>query len=286
MAFYSDVEIRLRNKVSKAYLGCTIDLQRLRAALPDKYTVRENFPGLVYRGGYTSWSSGTVLIFSNGSIIITGVDSDETIKSIVRDVAQDLRRLGYNPSENIEFKVVNSVAQFRIRRPVDIVAFSKMVGGAKLDSSRFRAVTWRDPETGCTIRLFRNGAGVVLGSGDPSKIKLAVNNAYKLVLRLGLTQSPNPPVKPNEQTGQPHLGVEGEGGVPKSVDRAVLEDLLNQVFGPSISKTVMRNLDAVKGENASYTLKDVGHVLFKLLGEYAAKSFLKRLGATTQGGSQ
>lgn len=273
MAFPFDVEIRLRNKVCKAQLGCSVELKKLRETLPEKYTVRENFPGLVYRGS-ASWSSSTVLLFPNGSIIVTGADSDETIQNIVRDVAQDLRRLGYSPHQNIRLEVVNSVAQFRIRRPVDIVAFSRLVAGAKLDRTRFPAVTWRDPETGCTLRLFRNGAGVVLGAGDQSKIRAAVHNLYRLILRLGLVRTTRSSA---QTTPRSPRGAGGGWPRPQSVDRALLMQLLDQLFGQSISKTIMRNLEALKGELAQYSFEDVGDVLTKLLGEYAAKGFLKKL---------
>lgn len=271
MAFPFDVEVRLRNKVCKAQLGCSVELEKLKKALPEKYTVRENFPGLVYKG---SASSSTVLLFSNGSIIVTGADSDETIQEIVRDVVQDLRRLGYSPHKNVSFEVVNTVAQFRLRRPVDLVAFSTLVSGASLDHTQFKAVTWRDPDTGCTVRLFRSGAGVVLGAGDQSKIRATVYDLYRLITTLGLTRTRRPPADPPASV--PNSVGSGRAH-SKSIDRALLVGLLNQVFGQGMSRTIMRNLEVLKGERAQYCVEDLGEVLKRLLGEYAAKGFLKKL---------
>ena len=64
----------------------------------------------------------------------------------------------------------------------------------------------------------------------------------------------------------------GEG-----VDRTRLTELLVRLFGPSISKTVMRNLDILIGEQQQYTLKEVGQVLVSLLGEAPTNAFLDRL---------
>jgi len=282
MALYSDIEIRLRNKVCRADFGCVVDLNRLRSELPDKYSVRENFPGLVYKGGGQRKASGTVLLFSNGSIIITGEDNNEIIMRILGDVASDLRGLGYHPRGDVGLRVVNSVAQFRIRRPVDIALFAQSTPGSKLDRSRFPAVTWRDPRTGCTVRLFRNGAGVVLGSGDQAKIKQAVYNLYGIIARMGPSQAKR------VNTGHTHVtssegdgkGKESHGAVdsqPGEVDRARLTELLARLLGPSISKTVMRNLDVLVGEREQYTLKQVGQVLVSLLGEAPTNAFLNRL---------
>jgi TATA-box binding protein (TBP) (component of TFIID and TFIIIB) len=282
-ALYSDVEIRLRNKVCRADFGCMVDLNRLRSELPDKYSVRENFPGLVYKGGGQRKASGTVLLFSNGSIIITGEDNNEIIMRILGDVASDLKSLGCQPREDVGLRVVNSVAQFRIRRPVDIALFAQSTPGSKLDRSRFPAVTWRDPQTGCTIRLFRNGAGVVLGSGDQAKIKQAVYNLYGIITKLGTSQTKR------VKTGRTHvISAEGDGKekkfywvvnnqVGEGVDRTRLTELLVRLFGPSISKTVMRNLDILIGEQQQYTLKEVGQVLVSLLGEAPTNAFLDRL---------
>jgi len=278
MASYSDVEIRLRNKVCKAYLGCRIDLDALRLRIPHKYGLRENFPGLVYKGGVSPASSGTILVFPNGSIIITGVDNDQTVRRIVEDVARDLKSLGYTPREDVDFKVVNSTAQFRIRRQVDIESFSRLVSGAKLDSSRFQAVTWRDPETGCTVRLFRNGAGVVLGSGDQSKLKASVHNLYKLILKLRLFREKDSlGSKIPNGFGGDGLEKVDVGAVEGEIDKIVLFELLVKVLGPSISKTVMRNLETLKGERTSYSLKDLGEVLASMLGEEPTIALLKRL---------
>jgi len=281
-ALYSDVEIRLRNKVCRADFGCTVDLNRVRLELPDKYTVRENFPGLVYKGGGQRKASGTVLLFSNGSIIITGEDSNEIITRILGDVASDLRSLGYQPRENVGLRVVNSVAQFRMRRAVDIVLFARSTPGSRLDRSRFPAVTWRDPRTGCTIRLFRNGAGVVLGSGDQAKIKQAVYNLYEIITKMGADETKG--VNANHirmySTGVNNSDKEPEGAVNGSsqeVDRVRLSELSVKLFGASISRTLMKNIDILIGEKQRYALKEIGQVLVDLIGDAPTNAFLDKL---------
>ncbi|MEM0270945.1 MAG: hypothetical protein QW514_00120 [Thermoprotei archaeon] len=281
MNLYSDIEIRLRNKVCRADFGCAVDLNRLKSELPEKYSVRENFPGLVYKGGGQHRASGTVLLFSNGSIIITGEDNNDVIARIISDVIADLKGLGYEPRENVGLRVVNSVAQFRIRRPVDIVLFAQRVSGSKLDRSRFPAVTWRDPGTGCTIRLFRNGAGVVLGSGDQAKIKQAVYNLYDVITKTGVYKKR---VAGSSAGRDPaDRGSMGDGFKEvfndefEVVDRAVLFGLLTKLLGSTVAKTVIRNLDVFVGEHPQYTLKEVGDVLSNLLGEAPTKALLAKL---------
>ncbi len=278
---FSDVEIRLRNKVCRADLGCRIDLSKLRSHSRDRYTLRENFPGLVYKSGK---ASGAALVFSNGSLIITGEDNEHTIRRIAAEVAEDLVSLGYRPRGDLKIRVVNSVAQFRIRRPVDIAAFAQRVPNARLDSTRFPAVTWRDPDTRCTLRLFRNGAGVVLGSGDPRKIRAAVLNLYRTIARLKLYKDVSSRGTHNGGGRPSSLGEPEDGAAAKqTVGRAVLTRLLKDVFGHSVSKSVMRSLEISKGDSLEYPLSDVAEVLSALIGKSPTKAFVRRLKEESMG---
>jgi len=178
---FADIEIVFRNKVCKSSLGCRVDLEKLHSFNPLKYTKRENFSGLVCTRFYGG-NNITVLIFPNGSVIITGDEDQDVIRSVLAEIAQDVKTLGFSPKTDFELSTVNSVAQFRIRKQIDLAEFSKLVPHSKPDSSKFKAVSWKDQETGCTIRLFRSGAGVVLGARERDQVKKSLLNLYRVLL--------------------------------------------------------------------------------------------------------
>jgi TATA-box binding protein (TBP) (component of TFIID and TFIIIB) len=285
MSLFSDIEIRFRNKVCRSELGCPVTLGLLRSSFPSRYSIRENFPGLVFRPPGRGRKSPTVLIFPNGSLIITGEDSDEAIRQFIGEVVSDLRSLGFRPKEDFNLRVVNMVAQFRLRRHVDIAGFAGTVQGARLDRSRFPAVTWRDPETGCTFRLFRSGAGVVLGPGGPERLKRAVYNLYLTVGRL--TTASKEPIRESAsskgETAESSVRTKEEhhGGV--YVDLLPLVDILTRILGPSMCKTVTRTLEALAGKRESYSILEVAQVLSQLLGEEPARLITKIVPKRTRG---
>lgn len=82
------IAVSVRNIVMSLDIGHPIDIEQLYLNMPNFVYEPEQFPGAIWRP--SSIQNGTVLVYSNGKLIIASLVSTEAISSIVEELEHSL----------------------------------------------------------------------------------------------------------------------------------------------------------------------------------------------------
>ena len=83
-------KIQVQNMVASGSIGMDLNLNELAMKLENTEYEPEQFPGLVYK---LSGTRATFLLFSNGKIVCTGTRSEVKLRSAVKKLVENLKKI-------------------------------------------------------------------------------------------------------------------------------------------------------------------------------------------------
>lgn len=159
-----------------------IDLIKIAAAHPSYEYNPERFSGVTIR---LANIRGTMLLFSSGAFVVTGLRDIHTIDNVMDMFTDTLKNIKGIVVTKCHFKIVNIVAQTSIAKNIDLNALILKVDNAMYDPEVFPGAIYRlsntDHPIKATFLLFSTGKIVCLGTTNESDLSTAIRYLTDLV---------------------------------------------------------------------------------------------------------
>ena len=164
------ITITVENIVASVDIKTRIDIQ----ALLEKYKdieKKENFPGVIVK---LTRPKGTILIFSSGKLVITGVKLLKYISIIVEKTTRKLKEIGTQISEQPEVTIQNIVCRADFGCGINLDMTSLSLDSAIYEPEIFPGLIYKvsQPEKVCFL-IFSSGKIIITGAKNIEVVKRA-----------------------------------------------------------------------------------------------------------------
>lgn len=177
--------IKVENVVANARFADEFDLPLIESRLDSAVYDKNKFPGLVYR---LNQPKAAFLIFGTGKIVCTGVKSIDDVKTVINNVAEELRSIGISIDKNPEFIIQNIVASADLGSELNLNAIAIGLGleNIEYEPEQFPGLVYRLSEPKVVVLLFGSGKLVITGGKKAEDVEAAVKKISKELMGLGL----------------------------------------------------------------------------------------------------
>lgn len=167
------VILRIENIVATINTHLYIDLKLLMEKFQD-IEKKENFPGIITK--FTK-PKATLLIFSSGKIVVTGVRLDTHIPIIVEKTLKKLSQAGIELEEEPEVKIENMVGRADFNTKINLDISSLVLDRAIYEPEVFPGLIYKvtEPEKICFL-IFNSGKVICTGANNLDTIKISLKN--------------------------------------------------------------------------------------------------------------
>ncbi|MCD6463968.1 TATA-box-binding protein [Candidatus Woesearchaeota archaeon] len=175
--------VKIVNIVVSTSLGRDVPLERMAATFSNTEYNPEQFPGLVFRIKEPKTSA---LIFSSGRIVCTGAKSMEKVKESIRNIIENLKKIGVEINIEPEINVQNIVAAGSIGMDLNLNLLAMKLENTEYEPEQFPGLVYKLLDAKATFLLFRNGKIVCTGTKSEEEVNQAID---MLIERLKAVQS-------------------------------------------------------------------------------------------------
>ena len=184
--YETDLDYKIENVVATVVVEITekIDLNQIARKLPEVEYNPERFPGLVMR---IEKPRATILIFSTGKMVVTGMRKAEEAPRVVEKVLKNIRKAGIKVA-NPEITIQNIVASGDLHTNIDLNMAAIVMEFAMYEPEVFPGLIYRmqDPKT--VFLIFSTGRIVCTGAKNKEIVRDAVLKLNQQVRELGVAK--------------------------------------------------------------------------------------------------
>jgi len=184
--YETDLDYKIENVVATVVVEITekIDLNQIARKLPEVEYNPERFPGLVMR---IEKPRATILIFSTGKMVVTGMRKAEEAPRVVEKVVKNIRKAGIKVA-NPEITIQNIVASGDLHTNIDLNMAAIVMEFAMYEPEVFPGLIYRmqDPKT--VFLIFSTGRIVCTGAKNKEIVRDAVLKLNQQVRELGVAK--------------------------------------------------------------------------------------------------
>ncbi len=199
-------QVKIENVVAFTALGKPIPLIKVAKKLDRAEYNPESFPGVIYR---VKDPRAATLIFSSGKIVCTGAKSVEMAKKAMKQVVNDMRKLGVNLPTKFKVSVENLVASTQIvaKKKLNLEEISFALENVEYEPEQFPGLVCRISEPRVAFLLFGTGKIICTGARKIEDIHAALAKFRKKLEAIGVKatpvqtdsqKDPNPPKGPKK----------------------------------------------------------------------------------------
>ena len=179
-----DFEFTVENIVATAILPIAqkIDLTSIAARFPDVEYNPERFPGLIMRNPSPK---ATILLFSTGKMVITGLREESEAAPVVGQILQRLAECNIRvgpPAITIQ----NVVASGDVKCSVDLNLAAVAMDHSMYEPEVFPGLIYRMQEPKAVFLVFSTGKIVCTGAKTKTAVAAAVERLYYLLRECGV----------------------------------------------------------------------------------------------------
>ena len=183
----SDLDYKIENVVATVALDIKekIDLNVLARKYVDVEYNPERFPGLVMR---IEKPKATILVFSTGKMVVTGMRKASEAKAVVDHVIQRIKKAKIEVS-NPTITVQNIVASGDLHTPIDLNMAAVVMEYAMYEPEVFPGLIYRmqDPKT--VFLIFSTGRIVCTGGKTKEIVAQAVRKLQQEIKEYGVDKN-------------------------------------------------------------------------------------------------
>ncbi|TFG27068.1 MAG: TATA-box-binding protein [Promethearchaeota archaeon] len=179
------VEYKINNVVATVYLDLSekLDLVNIARKVPETEYNPEKFPGLVFR---LDSPRASFLIFSTGSMVVTGLKNVKLIDKAVSKLMKILKGFGLKlPEPNI--KIQNFVASGDLHIPIDLNKAVLLMEYAMYEPEVFPGLIYHMKDPKAVFLIFSTGKIVCTGVKNEEMVKKAILKLNRLIHELQIT---------------------------------------------------------------------------------------------------
>ncbi|HME54460.1 MAG TPA: TATA-box-binding protein [Candidatus Lokiarchaeia archaeon] len=177
----------VENVVATVALGLEpdekIDLNQIARKFVECEYNPERFPGLVMR---IADPKATILIFSTGKMVVTGLRDASETEAVVAIVIKNLKQAKVNITAEPEITIQNLVASGDLHVPIDLNEASIVMENAMYEPEVFPGLIYRMQEPKTVFLIFSTGRIVCTGAKTKEMVGEAVEKLVEEVKNLGL----------------------------------------------------------------------------------------------------
>jgi transcription initiation factor TFIID TATA-box-binding protein len=180
---------KIENCVATVTVSLTekMDLNSVAQKFEDVEYNPERFPGLIMR---LDKPKATVLVFSTGKMVITGLrvaaDADKVVDKVIKRI-QKCKISIANP----EIIVQNIVASGDLNCAIDLNMAAVVMEYTMYEPEVFPGLIFRMQEPYAVFLIFSTGKIVCTGAKTEEKVKESIKKLYGLVREYGVARDPN-----------------------------------------------------------------------------------------------
>ncbi|HME51511.1 MAG TPA: TATA-box-binding protein [Candidatus Lokiarchaeia archaeon] len=164
--------------------GEKIDLNQIARKYPDCEYNPERFPGLVMR---VVDPKATILIFSTGKMVVTGMREAAEAEAVVNNVVEKLKQVKIDIKNEPAITIQNIVASGDLHVSIDLNEASVIMENAMYEPEVFPGLIYRMQEPKTVFLIFSTGRIVCTGAKTKEIVGEAVEKLVDQVKELGLT---------------------------------------------------------------------------------------------------
>src|SRR6056297_2427158 len=164
----------------------SIDLITIARKYPDVEYNPERFPGLIMR---VTDPKATILIFSTGKMVITGMRRAEEAPAVVDKVVERIKNCNI-PIENPEIIIQNIVASGDLNCMVDLNMAAVVMEYAMYEPEVFPGLIFRMQVPHSVFLIFSTGKIVCTGCKTDKVVAEATEKLYHTVREYGVAMDP------------------------------------------------------------------------------------------------
>ncbi|MGV9172264.1 MAG: TATA-box-binding protein [Promethearchaeia archaeon] len=182
----SELDYKIENVVAtvEVKIEDTIDLTQIARKHPEVEYNPERFPGLVMR---IEKPRATILIFSTGKMVVTGLRKASEAPSVVDQVVDNIKKAGVEV-ENPEITIQNIVASGDLHTNVDLNMAAIVMEFAMYEPEVFPGLIYRMQEPKTVFLIFSTGRIVCTGAKKKEVVRDAVIKLNKEIRKLDLAK--------------------------------------------------------------------------------------------------
>ncbi|HME55224.1 MAG TPA: TATA-box-binding protein [Candidatus Lokiarchaeia archaeon] len=166
--------------------GEKFDLNQIARKFQECEYNPERFPGLVMR---IADPKATILIFSTGKMVVTGLRDAGEAEAVVAIVIKNLKQAKVNITTEPEITIQNLVASGDLHVPIDLNEASIVMENAMYEPETFPGLIYRMQEPKTVFLIFSTGRIVCTGAKTKEMVGEAVEKLVGEVKSLGLAMT-------------------------------------------------------------------------------------------------
>ncbi|MHA1791927.1 MAG: TATA-box-binding protein [Promethearchaeota archaeon] len=175
------VSIELANPEEK------IDLNQIARKYTDCEYNPERFPGLVMR---VEDPKATILIFSTGKMVVTGLRQASEAKTVVDNVISKMKKAKVDIASEPEITIQNIVASGDLHTSVDLNEAAIIMENAMYEPEVFPGLIYRMQEPKTVFLIFSTGRIVCTGGKTKEIVGDAIEKLVEQVKEYGVAGNP------------------------------------------------------------------------------------------------
>ena len=179
------IEVTVQNIVASTTFAEKLDLDIIAQVLEGAEYEPEQFPGLVYR---LSTPKTATLLFRSGAANCTGAKTLADVKTTIKIIAENLKKIGITVYKNPEIKIQNMVATSDLGGELNLSEAAVALGleNVEYEPEQFPGLVYRIREPRVALLLFGSGKIVCAGAKTVEEVSAAVDYVSKELSSLGL----------------------------------------------------------------------------------------------------
>ena len=178
--------IKVENVIVASHLGKDIELVKLATELPNARYSSSGNPSVIVEMDTTSDKKAAGVLFGNGKIIVTGVESLENGKLIISNLRNIVKTIDPKIKMKRAIKLENMVVRSNLGKTLDLQALALAIPGAEYDPIRFKGLVLRMDEPKASFVIFQSGILIVTDIISEAKAKKALNELEKFMIESGI----------------------------------------------------------------------------------------------------
>jgi transcription initiation factor TFIID TATA-box-binding protein len=178
--------IKVENVIVASHLGKDIELIKLATELPNARYSSSGNPSVIVEMDTTSDKKAAGVLFGNGKIIVTGVESLENGKLIISNLRNVVKTIDPKIKMKRAIKLENMIVRSNLGKTLDLQALSLAIPGAEYDPIRFKGLVLRMDEPKASFVIFQSGILIVTDIISEAKAKKALNELEKFMVESGI----------------------------------------------------------------------------------------------------
>jgi len=177
--------IKIENIVAYAKIAELLDIEHLSEKIPKSSYNPEELKGLSIKFDDLKIA---VIVLSNGKIVCTGAEKIEDAESIIKKIAKQIKRVGFEVKKDYEVKIENVIASTDLKKELHLASIVNALVLQNVDykPEEFPGLIYRMEDLCAVVLLFSQGKIVSTGAKSIEDAKKTIKEMIDKLASIGV----------------------------------------------------------------------------------------------------